>query len=328
MTQQNHIAAQGADNSEDRGANLAELEAEIDQTRNAISGDLRTLGERLDPAHLKAEAKEVIVEAKNVAVETLQEAKDVATNTFREVKDDAMNTVQEKVGELRENVRVAERQTLSFLRQNAVPLALIGIGVSWFAANRNRRERRWEGEYGTPDDDWSYGERARSRGRQGGARQGASRLAGNARQAATQARDRASHWVDDASQHAREVAGQVRDYAQKEIEQVGESAHNAEQRLVETAQRARDYASREFDQARDYTRHLSEAHPLALGAAAIAAGIGIGMLLPPTQPEQRLLGERKERLLDEAKGTARDIAQTAKHAAREVKETLSSSTPS
>jgi len=326
MTQQNESSAQGAEGNEDRSASLAELEAEIDQTRNAISGDLRTLGERLDPAHLKAEAKEVIVEAKNVAVDTLHEAKNVATDTFREVKESAVATVNEKVDELRENVRVAERQTLSFLRHNAVPLALIGIGVSWFVANRNRRESRWEGEYRRMPDDWSYDSRGRDR--PDPARQQASRLAGGAREAATQARERAGRWVDDAGQRVQGAAGQVRDYAQRELEHAGQSARHAEQKVTEAAHRARDFASREFDHARDYTRDMSEAHPLALGAAAVAAGIGIGLLLQSTEPEQRLLGESKERLLGDAKGAARDIAQTAKHAAREVKETLAGSTPS
>jgi uncharacterized protein DUF3618 len=140
---------------EPRGVSSKELEAEIDQTRTAISGDLRTLGERLDPAHLKEEAKEVIVEAKNVAVEGLQEAKNVATNAFHEVKDSAVNAVNERVEGFRENVRIAERETVGFLRENAVPLALLGIGVGWLVANRRSRERRWD-DYNRGDRDWPY----------------------------------------------------------------------------------------------------------------------------------------------------------------------------
>jgi vacuolar-type H+-ATPase subunit H len=315
MTQQDPTTAKGADNNEDRGANLAELEAEIDQTRNAISGDLRTLGERLDPAHLKEEAKEVIVEAKNVAAETLNTAKNVATDTFREVKEDAINTVNEKVGALRDNVRAAEHEAIGFLRENAVPLALIGLGVGWFMTNRKRREREWSGDY-RERDDW-YRSESSGRHRLDEARERTSRLAGGARDAATHARERAERWVDDAGQRARGVA-----------DQVGGAARQAEQRVSETAHRARDYASRELDHARDYTRQATEAHPLALGAAAMAAGVGIGLLLPTTRPEQKLLGEQKERLFDDAKGAARDLAQTAQRAAREVKETLTGSSPS
>jgi hypothetical protein len=310
------------DASDDR-ANVAEIEAEIDQTRNAISGDLRTLGERLDPAHLKEEAKEVIVEAKNVAVETLHEAKDVATNTFREVKDNAVNAVSDKVDEIRENVYAAERQTLSFLRENALPLALIGAGVSWFLANRRSSERRWD-DYGRGDDNWRYPPR-RGFHPLDDARSGASRLAGGARERASQARSQAGDWADSAGNRAGDVANRVRGYAEREFDQVGNAARNAEQRLTETAYRARDFAGRELREARDYSRQMTETHPLAVGAAAVAAGIGIGLLIPSTRPEQELLGPRRERLFGDAKDAAQQIAQSAKHAAREVKDTLSGS---
>jgi len=309
--------------SDDR-ADVTEIEAEIDQTRNAISGDLRTLGERLDPTHLKQEAKEVIVEAKNVAVETLHEAKNVATSTFRDVKDNAVDTVNQKVDELRQNVYVAEREALGFLRENAVPLALIGLGVSWFVANRRQSDRRWEGEYGRRDDGWRYPER-RGFHPMDEARSGASRFTGGAREAASEARSRAGQWAETAGNRAGQVADRVRDYAQRELDQVGGVARNAEQRLTESAYRARDFAGRELRQARDYSRQLTDVHPLAVGAAAVAAGIGIGLLLPSTRPEQELLGPRRERLFEGAKDTAQQIAQNAKHAAREVKDTLSHS---
>jgi len=322
MTQHNQP---GQGTNEERG-DLTELEAEIDQTRNAISGDLRTLGERLDPTHLKEEAKEVIVEAKNVAVETLHEAKNAATSAFREAKDSAVSAVNEQVEELRENVRIAERETLSFLRANAVPLALLGIGASWLFANRRGRDRQWD-DYNRGDRRWSYpaepGRRPMDE-----ARHQASALAGGVREASRHARDRAAHWVDEAGQQAQGVVDDVRGYARRELAQAGQSARDVEERLSNSADRARRYASRELGQARDYGRRVSEEHPLAIGAAAIAAGIGVGLILPSTPPEQRLLGESKERLLEDAKGAARDLAQTAKHTAREVKQTLTGSTPS
>jgi len=324
MTEHNQPGHDAA--NEPRGGSARELEAEIDQTRNAISGDLRTLGERLDPAHLKEEAKEVIVEAKNVAVETLHEAKNVATSAFREAKDTAMSAVNEQVEGLRENVRVAEREAMSFLRANAVPLALLGIGVSWLVANRKSRERRWDG-HDRGDRDWAYPPEPRRRFLDDG-RHRASGVAEGAREAAGNATDRAASWVEEKGQQARGAVDDVRGYARRELEHAGQSARHAGERISETAGRAQDYAGRELRHARDYGRHMADAHPLAIGAAAIAAGIGVGLVLPSTPPEQRLLGETKERLFEDAKGAARDLAHTAKHTAREVKETLSGSTPS
>lgn len=324
MTQQepNARLSGSADPNENRSANLAELEAEIDQTRHAISGDLRTLGERLDPAHLKEEAKEVMVEAKNVAVETLHEAKTVATDTYREVKEDAMNTVSEKVDQFRDNVRVAERETVDFLRENAVPLALIGAGVGWFFATRRNRERRWEGDYrARGDGPWRYppeGERQRIDEPQ----DRSSRIKGSAREAAARARGRAEQWTDSAGQQVQGAADKVRHFAEREFDHASSAARSAEQRLTETAHRARDFAGREIREMRDYSRQMTDTHPLALGLAAIAAGIGVGLLLPSTAPEQRLLGETKERLVDDAKQAAQQLGSTAKQAAREVKDSL------
>ena len=67
-------------------------------------------------------------------------------------------------------------------------------------------------------------------------------------------------------------------------------------------------------------------NPLGVGLAAIAAGIGVGLLLPQTRPERELLGPKRDELLSEAKQSLSDVSQTAKVTARELKSTLSSAT--
>lgn len=328
MTQRNQPlgTAAGTEKPETRSpdsANLAGIEADINQTRNAISGDLRTLGERLSPDHLKQDAKELMGEAKNVAVETLHEAKNVATNTFRDVKNEAVGTVSAKVGELRENVRRAERETVSLLKENAVPLALIGIGVAWFVANRRTSERRWEGDYRLRGQgDWRYPNSDESHSYVDEARDGINRFAGGAREASARAKGRAGQWMDEAQHRVNDVAGQVRNFAERERDHVGSMARDAEQRLSASANRARDFAVREFDEVREFSRRTTETHPLAVGAAALAAGIGVGLLLPATRHEREVLGTRRDRLIDEARDAAQEWSQTARTAARGVKETL------
>lgn len=302
-------------------ANLAGIEADINQTRNAISGDLRSLGERLSPDHLKQDAKDLMGEAKNVAVETMHEAKNVATSTFREVKNEAVGAVSAKVGEFRDNVRRAERETLSLLKENAVPLALIGIGVAWFVSNRRTTERRWEGDYRLRGDgDWRYPNE--SHGYMDEARDGLNRVAGGAREVSAQARGRAGQWIDEAQNRVSGVAGQVRNFAEREREHVGSIARDAEHRLSASANRARDFAVREFDEVREFSRRTTDTHPLAVGAAALAAGIGVGLLLPATRQEREILGTRRDRLIDEARDAAQEWSQTARTAARGVKESL------
>lgn len=315
-------------------AQIARIEADIDQTRSAITGDLRTLGERLSPENLKQEAKEVMHEAKNVASEALHEAKNVATSTYREVKEDALGTVSDKVDQFRDNVRSVEHEAVDFLRGNAVPLALIGIGAAWLFSSRRSRSRSWEGDYRPRGNGrWRYPERYSEESRHGvldDARDGFSRAAGTTREFGERARERTRNWVQGAEQEVQHVSGQVRQFAEHGIDEVRGAAHDAQERLSRASYRARDVAGRELRHARDVSRETLDSHPLAVAAAAAAAGVCIGLLLPETQREDELFGEQRERLLGDAKDAVRDakaaaveFTHTAKETARDVKGKLS-----
>jgi ElaB/YqjD/DUF883 family membrane-anchored ribosome-binding protein len=302
---------------------LAKIESDIHQTRNAIAGDLRTLGERLSPEKLKEEAKEVMTQAKNIAVETLHDAKNVATDTFREVKDSAMETVSAKVDEFRDNVRSVERDALSFVRTNAVPLALIGIGVAWFMSNRRNQDEDWEGRYSPRGQGrWRYPER-------GGAhplddvRNGVARAAETTRERGARAKDQARDWVEGAERDVSNAMGQVRDFAEREVEEVRGAARDVSQKLSRATGQARDVAGRELRQAWEYSRRTTASHPLAVAAGAVAAGVCVGLALPETERESELLGRGRERLFDDAKEVINDLSHSAKEAARDVKSSLS-----
>lgn len=290
---------------------LAQREAAIDQTRSAIKEDLGTLGQRLSPEHLKEEAKELMSDAKNKAVETLHEARDTATGTFRDMKDSAMETVSEKVGEFGQGVRRVERETLGFLRQNAVPLALIGIGAYWLASSGRRREARWEGEYHPTDGYPSQGGEQTSSRMRDSARHGTARVRGGARE-----------WAEEAQRRAGDAAGRVRSTAEHELEGVRHTVADVGERVSHAAVRARDYAGRELRDARDFSIRVTETHPLAVGAVALSAGLGLGLILPQTRRESELLGPQRDQLLERARETASDLSHTAKDVARDVKDSL------
>jgi F0F1-type ATP synthase membrane subunit b/b' len=300
-------------------AKITQMEADIGQTRDAISGDLRALGERLSPEQLKEDARDVMTEAKNAAKETLQEAKNVATATFREVKDSAMDTMSAKVDEFKGNVRNAEREAFGFVRANAVPLALMGIGLTWFMSNRRAKASRWDGQYAPRGDGrWRYpsdnDRRDKGSRPMDAARDGVSRASAAAGDLAHRAKDQAQTWADDAKHEVSDVAGQVQGMAR-----------DAGHKLSEAAGNARDVAGRELEHAREFSRRTTEAHPLAVGAAALATGVCVGLLIPETRRESALFGAQRDRLMGEAKEAARDWKDTAQHTARDVKTSLSDS---
>jgi len=357
------------------------IESDIERTRQAISGDLREIGERLSPEHIKEEVKhevakaateakdaagEKIREVKDAAVEKFNEVKDMATEKlhtatdvaaeklhtatdaaaekFREVKDAASETVShavETVSETYDHVRDgavrAGESTLGFVRANAVPLTLLGLGAAWLIANQRSRSRDgWRPPYsGSPARLRSYGEgyRTRDEGRSesrdyAGARGSASGVMGSAKGAASRVRDKASGAVDEVRREVSKVGDKTSEYVSRAEERAHELADRAGHAVSDSAHRARDLAERELHRARD----LAESNPIALGAAALIAGVGIGLLLPATRKENELLGPSRDKLMDGAKETvheieaaAKDLGHTAKETAREMKNGLSGS---
>jgi hypothetical protein len=55
---------------------------------------------------------------------------------------------------------------------------------------------------------------------------------------------------------------------------------------------------------------------------ALAAGVGVGLLLPHTEREDELMGEARDRLLETAKGAAHELADATKDAAQSVGSSL------
>jgi gas vesicle protein len=139
----------------------------------------------------------------------------------------------------------------------------------------------------------------------------ASNVASNAKSAAFGAAhtvaDKAEHLAHDASTLAHDASQRVGGAAVQAKRKVGVVARNAGmkgRRVVRNAGTQVRRAEQGFE------REL-RANPLAFGAVAVAVGAAIGLLLPATEVEDRLVGEKKDLLLDTAKERFGDIAQQA-----------------
>jgi ElaB/YqjD/DUF883 family membrane-anchored ribosome-binding protein len=240
------------------------------------------------------------------------------------------------MSEIGDQARRAGSATAGFVSANAVPLALIGIGVGWLTLTmrRQRTLRQARYERGYEYDDVSYGNdryyaeptssthlgdmetRDTVPGRNGVAeshrvresvqrvREGGRRLVGNAKQRVGEIAERAAEGVDIVRERTREG--------------VSELGHRA----TELGHGAREQLRRAESGARD----LAYENPLAVGAVAVAAGIGVGMMLPATRRENELLGPTRTRLVNEARDTAQRLGQAAKEAALDVKSALTEAT--
>lgn len=127
---------------------------------------------------------------------------------------------------------------------------------------------------------------------------------------ASQTRDR----VSGVAGTAQEKAGQ---FAEQTQERVGEFADTAQERFGEWSDQAQ-YGMRRAKTRFDQT--LDE-NPLAVSAAAIALGLAVGMSIPDTPWEDRLMGETRDSVVEKAQSAAQETMQKVQTVVGQVQDT-------
>ena len=259
------------------------LAQDIEQTRDEMSGTVEAIADRLDPANIVQDAKDTVREA------TVGKVEQVASNvaeTASGLVDEAKYTAQDAGSGLMETVK-----------RNPIPAAMAGIGIGWLLMNRSsgsssRRssfdQARWTGsnEYGQYAASGQYG--GSGQFGQFGSSQGSGQgLTDKASGAVDQVGQQAGQIVDQVGTKVGDVADQARSTAQQVPNQVGSVARDVQS----NAQR------------------MVQQNPLAVGAIAVAVGTAIGMVLPKTQAEQRVLGPAAEKAITTAEQTATEAVQ-------------------
>ena len=252
----------------------AEIEREVEQTRDSLRDTLEALRERASPGQL-----------------------------FEQVLDYA----KESGGpEMMRNLGRA-------VRDNLLPLLLIGAGVGWLVMSGNGPRRQWE--YGEHGDDRDYGRRWAS-DTSGRRRAGEMRDRGG-----ESAVGRATSAIGETASHLRDrvsgAAGDIVEGAREAADQVGEMASDAYRRVTRAAgsvaEGARDYA---MDAPHQAGRWMLHEQPLLLGALGLALGAAMGAMLPGTEAEDRWMGETREDVLRRARETAEEGYERAKGSAQ------------
>ena len=238
---------------------LGEIEGDIEQTRHEISKDLSAIGEKFSAENVKHETRELVDDAKEAVVEKL-----------REVKANAFESMNETLHEVGASARRAGEASYGYASRNAIPLAMIGLGIGWLAMASRRGRQRSEGE--------------------------TTREQGSVRSA-----------VEGTLEHAGDLSNRAGHRVEKGVE-------SARKRARELGHRARDGFVRAEHTAVDF----SHDNPLAIGALALAAGVGVGLLLPSTQREDELLGAARDRMVGDVTGSVEGLKRTAKGTAHDV----------
>lgn len=270
------------------------LRGDIANTRERISGEIEAIGDRLTPGH----------------------AKEVARDRMIRTKDRAVGAVRSSASRAADNARYVATHPGSELprlvRENPIPTAMMVVGTGWMVANALRREREPEleleldlserelGGYGETDiaytgDEEPHGLRAKAQETRG-------KLSG----AASSAREKMSGAASSARERMSKTAGATR-------ERLGKGSNAIKRRASDYMEKGRHGARR----VKGRSESMFDENPLALGAFALLAGIGLGMLLPHTRRENQLLGQRRAHVLERARGLAGEAKEVAIHSARE-----------
>ena len=120
-TDRNDIPADAADvegMTDDEAAEVAEIRADIEGTREEMGGTLNELGDRLEPGHLVNQVKENVREA--------------------------------TIGRVEETARGVSEMVMDTIRRNPIPAAVAGAGLAMLWANRRQGARSGSNaSYGT-----------------------------------------------------------------------------------------------------------------------------------------------------------------------------------
>lgn len=159
------------------------------------------------------------------------------------------------------------------IKENPVPVALVGIGLTWLAVSSRGSSRARTSSV----DETGFGVAGSLERREGieGAEPGG---------------------LESAREKARDIADSAREKTAELKERAATVSHEAGERAREAKSRVQGAASR----ARESSSELWESQPLVVGAIAVGVGALLGALLPSTPRERRALGPTRDELLGKA----------------------------
>jgi ElaB/YqjD/DUF883 family membrane-anchored ribosome-binding protein len=200
------------------------------------------------------------------------------------VREATIGRVQNMASNAKERVVDTSRTVVDVIRENPIPAAMIAGGLGWLLFSSRRQEAR--SEYGPVIDyDADVNATSTEQGR-----------------------------VQQLADSARQVAGKVKGGASSAAHGVASGAQAAAHGVAAGAQTVADRAR---TGAQQVGTHLQE-NPVVMGAVAAAVGLAVGLSIPVTERESRLMGSRRDALVDRAKETVSETKDKVKQVAATV----------
>jgi hypothetical protein len=265
------------DTRDPTAADPTEMRAEIAATRSDLSETVDTLQERLSPQQLMDTAKASMY---------------VAT----------MGRVEEMVDSARESVYTTGESIMDTVRENPIPVALIGLGLGWLMWGR--RNRGQQSAYRTDNrSPIRYTDRTGGYQRQ--------RPPQRAQDKTSQAAQQAHDTLHDMGSQVQEKTNQIAHQAHDTVHDMGSQAHDL-------TQQATGQAQQQMQQVRSWFAETLDESPLAVAAGALALGALVALAIPETAQEHQVMGPARDALMNKAQDVAQDTMQKVQSVAHEA----------
>lgn len=294
------------------------IRRQIDYTREQLSTTINAIADRLSPDTLIEQAK--------------SSAKEATVGKLKDMRYEANRKVEGMSNSLSQTIR-----------DNPLPVAVIGLGLGWLLlSDRSKRDAYQADGEGYRTAGYRYYEDNANDPRMGGARERVreathaveeragdikhrvGEVAQSAGEAVYDVKQRAGEAISDTTQRVGDTlsgtAARVGETVSETAARVGETAEMVQERAGEAASRTRSEADRLRMEAewrgrmtmartkQSFWNSLEE-NPLAFGAVVAIAGAAVGAAVPATEYENKLMGETRDRLMDEAKTRAQDAVE-------------------
>jgi ElaB/YqjD/DUF883 family membrane-anchored ribosome-binding protein len=172
-------------------------------------------------------------------------------------------------------------------KNNPMPIALVGIGLAWLMASGKNPPARYSYDSSSTSYGPSIGERAGELG------------------------NKASGMASSAKSKVHDTTQAVGDRMRQAKDSLTSAGQSARQRVSDLSGSARYRVER----ARSGVDYMMREQPLALGAIGVAIGAMFAALAPRTRKEDELMGDTRDRLLDQAKEAGKEKLEQAKDVA-------------
>lgn len=228
------------------------------------------------------------------------------SNLKRQAKEAISGKAQEVADSVKYQARYTGFKVIDFIQENPSLVAAMGLGAVWLVQQRNRSEvsgdRMARFAYTGPERRRNIGGRIADR-------------AGEVREAVGDAAARVGDRVGERAGEWREQAGEA---AGRVRERAGEIGSETRERARELGHQAREQGRR----VRGTMERMLDQNPLALAAGAAVLGLALGLLVPESERERRLMGPARDQLAERAQHTAGRVKEVAREAGHEVKEAV------